>query len=180
MSEIKVKKSFTLIELIIVIILISVSYYLIFSNSNFKIQDRSKMISIVNIKAYMLKNFPYEDTLSLLCIEDDLSCYIRIDGKIDEELKIENLFKIKPDVYAYTKDEEILEFNTINIENISENVFFELNIDKDFKTNELIVDSLNDKVYIFNSIFPKTQVYNSLSEAFDNFNISQVEVQDAF
>lgn len=176
----RVKQAFTLIELMIVIILISVSYYLVFSNSNFKISNDSKNISILNIKKYLLENFEFEDELSFVCINEKLTCYVKIDGIIDEKLKIENLFENKPDIYKYQKEEQIIDYETIDINNISQDVIFELKINSDYKTNDLIVDTLNGKVYLFNSIFQDVKMYNSLQEVFETFNTNQLEVQDAF
>ena len=95
MSLNRVRKAFTLIELIIVIILISISYYLIFSNSNFKIENEKNSLSFINIKKYLLDNFEFEDELSFVCINENLVCYIKVDGIINEELKIENFFETK-------------------------------------------------------------------------------------
>ena len=176
----RVRKGFTLIELIIVIILISISYYLIFSNSNFKIENEKNSVSLTNIKKYLLNNFKFEDELSLVCINENLVCYVKIDGIINEELKIENFFKTKPDVYEYNKDEQIIDYESIDIDNISQDVIFELKINSDYKTNEIVVDTLNDKVYLFNSIFNEVKVYPSLQEVFETFNTNQLEVQDAF
>ena len=176
----RVKHAFTLIELIIVIILISVSYYLVFSNSNFKINNNKKNISFINIKKYLLDNFEFENEISLICTNENLVCYIKTDGIINEEVKIENLFENKPDVYKYQKEEQILDYESIDIDNISQDVIFELKINSDYKTNEIVVDTLNDKVYLFNSIFNEVKVYPSLQEVFETFNTNQLEVQDAF
>jgi len=180
MSLKRVKQSFTLIELIIVIILISISYYLIFSNSNFKIEKQKNSVSLLNVKEYLIKNYEFENELSLLCIIDDLSCYIKIDGIINEEEKLESFFKSKPDVYKYQKEEELIDYESIDIGNISQDVIFELKINSDYKSNEIIVDTLNEKVYLFNSIFNEVKVYPSLQEVFETFNTNQLEVQDAF
>jgi len=180
MSLIRVKPCFTLIELMIVIILMSASYYVIFSNSNFKITNDKKKISFINIKKYLVDNFKFEDELTLVCINEKLTCYIKIDNKIDENIKIENLFKNKPDIYKYQKEEESIDYESIDINNISEDVFLELKINSDYKSNDIIIDTLDDKVYLINSIFNEIKVYNSLQDVFETFNTNQLEVQDAF
>jgi prepilin-type N-terminal cleavage/methylation domain-containing protein len=180
MSFKRVRKAFTLIELIIVIILISISYYLIFSSSNFKIENENNNVSLKNIKKYLIKNFEFENELSIVCIDENLVCYIKIDGIVNEDIKIENLFQNKPNVYEYKKEEEIIDYESIDIDNISQDVFFELKINNDYKTNELVVDTINEKVYLFNSIFNEVKIYSSLQEVFETFNTNQLEVQDAF
>ena len=154
MSLKRVKKAFTLIELIIVIILISISYYLIFSNSNFKIENEKSSVTLLNIKKYLRDNFEFEDEISLICINENFLCYIKTDGINNEEVKRENLFQNKPDVYKYQKKEQIIDYKSIDIDNISQDVIFELKINNDYKSNNIVVDTLNEKVYLFNSIFP--------------------------
>ena len=176
----RVKKSFTLIELIIVIILISISYYLVFSSSNFKINTNSEKISFSNIKEYLIKNFEFKNSLSLVCIDENLVCYIKVDDEINPELKLENLFQTKPDIYEYTKDQELLFFNSISINNITQDVFFKFEINSDYKSKDVIVDTLEDKVYLFNSLFEQAKVFDSLNELFETFNLNKIEVQDAF
>ena len=180
MSLNRVKHAFTLIELIIVIILISASYYLMFSNSNFKTTNDKKTISLLNIKKYLLDNFEFENNLSLICINDKFTCFVKVDGVIDEDFKIDNLFIDKPDVYEYKRDEQIIDYESIDINNISQDVFFELKINSDYKFEDVIVDTLNENVYLFNSIFNDVKVYTSLQEVFETFNTNQIEVQDAF
>ena len=180
MSLKRVKKAFTLLELIIVIILISLSYYLVFSNSNFKINDEKNSVSLTSIKKYLIENFEFENEISLVCINENLVCYIKIDENINEEIRIENLFENKPDIYKYQKEEQIIYYESIDIDNISQDVIFELKVNSDYKTNELIVDTLNDKIYLFNSIFNEAKTYSSLQEVFETFNTNQIEVQDAF
>ena len=141
---------------------------------------KKNSVSLINVKKYLLDNFEFENELSLICINENLVCYIKIDGIINEELKIEKLFENKPDVYEYKKEELIIDYESINIDNISQDVFFELKKNSDYKTNEIIVDTLNDKVYLFNSIFNEVKVYLSLQEVFETFNTNQLEVQDAF
>ena len=50
----------------------------------------------------------------MVCIDENLVCYIKVDDKINPELKLENLFQTKPDIYEYTKDQELLSFNSIS------------------------------------------------------------------
>ena len=69
MNLIRVKKSFTLIELIIVIILISTTYFLVFSNNNFHIKTDEKRLDLSSLKDYLMKNFEFEKDISFLCIE---------------------------------------------------------------------------------------------------------------
>lgn len=180
MFLVRVKKSFTLIELIIVILIISTTYLLIFSNSSFSIKNQEEKINLYNLKDFLLKKFDYKKELSFVCVEKDFVCYVKVDGKLVKDFKINNFFKKVPDIYEYKAKQKKLEFNDIRIENFDYEVVFELKINNDYKTNEFILDTLENEVYVFNSIFTKPKIYKSLSESFEVFNQEQIEVKDAF
>ena len=177
---IRVKKAFTLIELIIVILIISTTYFFIFSNNNFNIKNQEEKITLYNLKDFLLKNFEFEKELSFLCIEKDFTCYVKTDGKIVEDFKINHFFKKTPDIYEYNIQERRVEFKDLRIENFDYKVVFELKINSDYKINEFILDTLENEIYVFNSIFTKPKFYQTLSESFEVFNLNQIEVKDAF
>lgn len=180
MNFIRVNKAFTLIELVLVIILISSTYFLVFSGSNFTIKPEKTKITLIDLKEFLLKNFKFERELSFVCIEDKFTCYIKIDNNILKSFKVENFFNTKPDVYEYNQNENRIDFDDIRIDDISNNVIFELKIDNDYKSNEFILDTLEDKVYVFNSLFKKAELFTSISEVIEDFNKKQLEVRDAF
>lgn len=180
MGLIRVKKAFTLIELIIVIILISTTYFLVFSNSTFKMKKDVEKLTLLTLKEYLFNNFEFEKELSFLCIEDDFSCYIKKDGILDKDFKVTNFFKTKPDIYEYNKDKRKVELEELRVDNTNHNVIFELKINSDYKTNEFIVDTSESEIFVFNSIFTKPKIYKSLHESMDTFKINRKEVKDAF
>ena len=100
--------------------------------------------------------------------------------QIEKDFKINNFFKKRPEIYEYNKQEKKLEFKELRVDNFNYEVIFELKINSDYKTNEFILDTLENEVYVFNSIFTKPKIYKSLNESFEIFNIDQVEVKDAF
>lgn len=180
MKLIRVKKAFTLIELIIVIVLISTTYFLVFSNNSFSVKKNEKILDLLNLKEYLLNNFEFEKELSFLCIEDDFSCYVKKDGILNKDFKVTNFYKIKPDIYEYNSDERKVKFEELRVDNTNHNVIFELKINSDYKTNEFIADTLDSGVFVFNSIFTKPKIYKSLNESFEVFNINKTKVKDAF
>ncbi len=180
MNLIRVKKSFTLIELIIVIILISTTYFLVFSNTNFHIKTDDKKLNLYELKDFLLKNFEFERNLTFLCIEDNFSCFVKVDGVIEKDFKVLNFFEIKPEIYKYSTQERQVEFEDLRVENFDYKVIFELKINSDYKTNEFILDTLQNEVYVFNSIFTQPQIFKSLNDSFDSFELNQKEVKDAF
>ncbi len=179
MNLIRVKRGFTLIELIIVIALISSTYFLVFSNNSFSVKKNETKLDFYNLKEYLLSNFEFKNELKFSCIEEDLMCYIIIDGKINENLKIQKFLKKIPDVYKYNADSIKVDFAELKINYMNYKVIFELKIDKDYKTNEFIVDT-QDNVLIFNSIFTRPIAYKTLNESLEVFNINKTKVKDAF
>jgi competence protein ComGF len=180
MNFVRVKKAFTLIELIVVIILIMSAYFLIFSNSNFVVKKDKVILSLENLRETMIKNFEFKDELSFICIEENFECFFKIDGKIQEDSIMKNFFKEKPSVYEYNKEQKLIEFEKIEINNTNQNIIFELKINNDYKINEFILDTNEDKIYVFNSIFKEPKVYSSLNEVLDVLENNKSEVKDAF
>lgn len=176
---IRAKKGFTLIELIIVIVLISTTYLLVFSNNSFKVKRSEIKLDFYNLKEYLLRNFEFKNELKLSCIEEDLMCYIIVDGKANENLKIQKFLKKVPDVYKYNADRVKVDFGELKVNYMNYKVIFELKIDRDYKTNEFIVDT-QDNIFVFNSILAKPMLYKSLDESMEVFNINKIKVKDAF
>lgn len=69
-KSIRVKKAFTLMEIVLVVILLSSISYFTMSSFNFKTKENYK-IKIENIKEFLLKKFEYNQELSLTCIENE-------------------------------------------------------------------------------------------------------------
>ena len=179
-NSVRVKKSFTIIELIVVIILIMSAYFLIFSNSNFTLKKDKVVLSLENLREFMLENFEFNDELSFVCIEENYECFFKIDEKLDEKSTIKNFFKEKPIVYEYNKELNLIKFGQVEINNTNEDIIFEFKINNDYKINEFILDTSEDKVYVFNSIFKEPKVYSSVNEVKDVFEKNGLEVKNAF
>ncbi len=180
MALIRVKKGFTLIEFIVVILIISVTYILIFSSNSFSAKSEKDKLTLDNLKEFLLKKYDFKNEVSFLCIENNFSCFIKVDGKFDKDFRINNFFKQKPDVYQYDKKEKREEFSDLRVDNFNYKVIFELKIDSDYKSNEFILDTLQNQVYVFNSIFTKPKVYKTLSDSYEIFEKNEKEVKDAF
>ena len=68
----------------------------------------------------------------------------------------------------------------MRIENFDYKVVFELKINSDYKINEFILDTLENEIYVFNSIFTKPKIYKTLRESLEVFDINKTKVKDAF
>ncbi len=86
MNSIRGKNSFTLIELVIVLVIILGSYFLIFSNSNFDTKEQKVRLGLENIKAYLLENFEFEKELTLkvvpFVIDHNRCSYLNIEDEV--------------------------------------------------------------------------------------------------
>lgn len=179
-NSIRVKKAFTLIELIIVILLIGTTYYLVISNNSFKIEKKKENLTLENLKEFLIEKFPFEKNLDFFCIEKDLNCYVKVDDTFVEDFKVEKFFKTIPEVYEYSKIRTRIDFEDKRVNDETQRVCFDLKIDNDFKINEFILDDLQNSIYVFNSIYQKPKIYKNLDEVHEVFNTSEVEVRDAF
>ncbi len=180
MSDIRVKKAFTLIELVIVIVIVSATYFLVFSTNSFNTQTNNKKISLENLKDKLLTTYDFSESLEFICIDDSFDCYVKVDGVLQEKEILNSFFSEKPEVYEYESRQTLKQFDEIRINDVDYDVVFKFSINNDFKTNEFILVTLENKVYIFNSIYDKPSTYESLSDAFEVFNKNIVEVKDAF
>lgn len=169
MSIFRVKRAFTLIELILVILLTSSVYVIMFSSSSFFVKNPKDKFLLENTKEFLMNNYEFENKISLVCIEDKFTCFVSIDEQINTKTKIENVFVNIPEVYEYNKHRVQARFKSVRIDDIEYDVIFRFEINKDFKIKEYILDTLENKVYVFNSIFQKAKVLGSVNEAFETF-----------
>ena len=175
------KKAFTLFELMIVVLLVSIMYYFALSNNFIGLNQNVKKTSLENLKSYLL-SFEFEKTVAIKCVDDEeFTCLVFVDGEIVKDLVVENLFKDKPDVYEYTSEQNRIEFNDLRFFDTHEdfNVVFEYGINEDMKSEDLVVDT-GEAVYVLNSLYLKPLKYKYLHEVLDGFEDRLSEVKDAF
>ena len=171
----KNKKGFTLFELIIVIILFSITIGFISINTNL-LTATDKQNTFLTIKQILL-NYAYEKSISLKCTLDE-DCFLFIDDELDEK-KIS--FEISDDieVYEYNDRYEEIQFKDVEPKELeSYNVVFELTLNKDKKHKDMIVRNDN-KIYVFNNIYKTPLVFDSLSDVSDYFDKLKEEVKDS-
>lgn len=173
-------KAFTLLELLIVLVLVLSVYALLFSNFDFMRNKNKISFNLENLKVQLLQQYPFNETLQLVCIEDAIDCFVFLDGKINKENKVGALFKNKPEIYEYSSSLIRTDFKPIRFENQEEySVSFEYNINKDRKSDEMIVD-VDEKVYLFTAIKDKTIILPTINDVPDFFDKQVSEVKDAF
>jgi prepilin-type N-terminal cleavage/methylation domain-containing protein len=97
----KVHKGFSLMELLVVIIIISLVYFLGFSGIE-KSVSKPKALTPLNLKSSILKSELFQGKATLLCINKCRSCYIRKDINSPFE-EYEHSIDLK-NIEAYTLD----------------------------------------------------------------------------
>ena len=167
------KSSFSLVELILVIVLISLTYTLFLPKMTLYSNKKEKP-SLVNIKSYLKKHFKFKENLTFSCI--DTTCYVFVDNKRIENFEVKNLFSSLPVVY---QDNEILEFMDMTIDNVSYSVVFELVFDKDYKSKDILLEA-NTLFYFYNAIKDEVSVFETLGAYEDFYENLKLEVRDAF
>jgi prepilin-type N-terminal cleavage/methylation domain-containing protein len=171
------RRSFTLIELVIAIILVSIVYT--FAINSFKkphVVGNVENLTLNNLKDQLLK-VDFNSTIEMQC-NTELDCFILIDNVVQEE-KISHLLPSVPQVYSYKKEYSRIDFPILELENMEYyNIVFKFKCTKDQKCSEYIVD-FDDSVYIYNNLKRKPTVLRYMSDVDDYFTEQIKEVQDA-
>ena len=178
------KKSFTLFEIIISIILISIIYTIAINNFSSKEYKSIDKITLENLKEELLKygkENSIENSITIKCIADDLSCFIFLDNnKIPEKEKLEPFLKQQPEVYKYNKNQEKIEFMDLELEQLQRyEIIFQYSCKKNSKCDEFIVQT-DELTYIFNTINKKPDTIKYLNDIDEYFDSRIEEVKDAF
>lgn len=159
------KKAFSLIELMIVIVIIGVIYTLAVSKlQNF---DKEKLTpTLANLKEYLqsyIKNDVKE--VKLLCLDTCESCNVYVDG-MKQQTNIEPFFDATVELYRYdflqglVKKEPAAFFTK---EGRQEDVCFSFSMGKDI-VNEQLIAVYKEKAYDYTSYFTATKVYEHIEE----------------
>jgi prepilin-type N-terminal cleavage/methylation domain-containing protein len=159
------KKAFSLIELMIVIVIMGVMYTLSvqsFSNTANKLNK----VTLLNLKEYM-QGQDYRKSVRFLCLDDCKSCDILIDGV--KQNTIENI--LDDSVLSYIYDfnngtREALIDVYFNSEGTQEDVCFSYTVDKQGVGDQVLVVYKNN-VYDFTTYLSPTKKYSSLESAID-------------
>ena len=152
------KKAFSLIELLIVILIVGIVYTLSIGNFK-KMKDDTKKLSLQDLKEY-LQELPHEDSAKILCLDDCTTCDIFIDGKKYNKNNIEIFLDKNVKTYRYDFSLGMVELEK-NFE-----ICFSYSVDKKGVGEQVFVE-FKDKVYDFTAYLGSTPVYESIQEAVD-------------
>lgn len=160
--ESKNQAAFTLLELLIVILLISIFYYLV--SATFKKEKRaSNILTIKNINKYPLKHLPRLGA-ELICIDDCKRCFIYN----YDTYKIVNinskLSKLKAYIVDSDKEPIKIDFGRLKDKSICLRYRYYPN----GSSSQMII-KMDNRYYYIPSYFGKIKEYPSLMEAINRY-----------
>lgn len=163
------KKAFSLIELIIVVIIVGVIYTLAI-NSFDSLKKQKNKITLLNLKE-QLQNIEHEKSVSLLCLDNCSNCNIYVDGELllDESNSLDNFIDDSIVVYKYNFNFGAVEIEKkvyFNTQNIEENICFSFSVDTKGVGDQVLIEYKNI-VYDYSTYLTSTPTYDSIQEAVD-------------
>lgn len=160
----KIKKGFTLFELLIVIFIISIVYALFIQNINHR--EKKESLSLERLKEFLMMNYYDKNKVSILCFDDCKKCKIFINDKDTKD----ELVLFSEEVNVYELNRNILEkkrFFDYHITNYDkEQVCFRFDLFPNRSSSEFILE-YKDKYYLYNSYMHQTKVFDFLDDARD-------------
>jgi len=156
-----IQRGFSLIELLIVIIIISLVYFLGFSGIESS-EAKAKALTPLNLKTSITKSELFTGKGTLLCINNAKNCYFREDISAPYEA-YEQALDLK-DIEAYTLDSRDalvkIDFGRYQDEKISLVLHFYPN-----GSSTQIILKQKDDIYFLPAFFGQTQKVDSLTDA---------------
>ena len=157
----KLTKGFSLIELLIVIIIISIVYFLGFSGIE-RSSTKTKALTPLNLKSTVLKSELFQGEATLLCINKCRSCYMRKDINSAFEA-YEHGVDLK-NIEAYTLDAQDslqrMEYGRYQ----DKKICLMLNFYANGSSTQIILKN-QDAVYFLPAFFDEPKKLDSLNEA---------------
>jgi len=157
----KLTKGFSLIELLIVIIIISIVYFLGFSGIE-RSSTKAKALTPLNLKSTVLKSELFQGEATLLCINKCRSCYMRKDINSAFEA-YEHGIDLK-NIEAYTLDAQDslqrMEYGRYQ----DKKICLMLNFYANGSSTQIILKN-QDAVYFLPAFFDEPKKLDSLNEA---------------
>jgi hypothetical protein len=165
------KSSFTLFELLIVILIISIIYAIFVQ----KLSDKKSVLKSKGIESIkeILQSYDFNKSAKIVCIKKCKECIVYVDGKKIEE--IDSPFTSKPKVYDYDIYGLLSEIEFVPIFDKNGNpqeVCFEYKLYAN-KSNSSYIVQYKDAYYLFFAYLNPVKKVDSIEEAQDIYDPSQ-------
>ncbi|MDD4504943.1 MAG: type II secretion system protein [Sulfurospirillaceae bacterium] len=158
----RIKRGFTLFELLIVIVIITSSYLLVIP---FLSQNKVQPFEFKKLKNYLVAMNP-SGKVTLICIKECQECYIFMGN---EKIKTD---AIKGNVVSYSFVNghfEELEFFAPKYFEPHEKICFKYQVDSSNNLGDELLANYQDAFYYFSPYFNETMMYKELSEAQNHY-----------
>lgn len=158
------KKGFSLIELLIVIMIIGVVYTLAITKLK-RVGKEKVEPSLANLKEYLHSVDKDAERIRFLCLDDCSECSVYADGKKLQSM--ESFFDSSIETYSYNffqGAQQVKNTPFFTKDENEKNVCFSLSVTKDGISDQYFV-VYKKKVYDYTSAFEGTKVYNFVEEA---------------
>jgi prepilin-type N-terminal cleavage/methylation domain-containing protein len=160
------RDAFSLIELLIVVLIVGLVYTLAISNFD-NVKQNKVRPTLLNLKESLL-GLKKEHDARIICLDGCKSCFVYVDGSLDENASevYEEFLDEEVKLYRYDKNYGLTQLKNgvfFNSEGVDEEICFSLSVDKN-GVSEQVIAEYKDKFYDFSSYFLNTQVYTSASE----------------
>jgi len=164
------KSSFTLFELLIVILIISIIYGIFIE----KLGSKEKVLRQKGLEGLkeLLSAYDFNESAAIKCTDGCKHCYLYLDGQQKEE--IPSFFTSEPKVYDYDIHGMLSQVHFLPIfkENNPKEVCFEYDLYPNGSGSSYLVE-YEKKYYIFYAYLHPVKVVSTLSEAQKFFDPSQ-------
>jgi prepilin-type N-terminal cleavage/methylation domain-containing protein len=160
------KKGFSLIELMIVIVIMGVVYTLALTKLKMYNPQNKPSLSLQTLKPYLYDLAKDGGVAKVACFNGCQECVVLLDGK--KVQAFENFLTSKePQLYTYNYFNGMTSYTPTPLfddNGIEQSVCFEMEVDSHKVATQLIVEE-RGKVYDYTPYFHDVVVYNSLQEA---------------
>ena len=154
-------KGFSLIELLIVIIIVSLVYFLAFSGIE-NTEDKPKALSPINLKSSIMNSELFQGEATLLCINACRSCYLRKNINTPFEAYENKIDLQDAEVYTLDANDALsrIEYGRYDDAKICLTMQFYRN-----GSSTKMILKQKDAVYLLPSYFGEAQKVDSLNDA---------------
>lgn len=159
------KRAFTLIELILVVLIIGVVYMLsIGSLEKLKAKSQNMLPTLSNLKSFLLGK-DFEKEARFVCFDGCSTCSVLLDGNATEE--VEGFFDSPPKLYRYDQTlgmEDAEPDPYFDANGVQKDVCFSYRIYKEGIGDQILVE-YHHMIYDYSDYFEETKVYDSIEDA---------------
>jgi prepilin-type N-terminal cleavage/methylation domain-containing protein len=165
------REAFSLLELLIVIVIISVFYSLISVNFSLKKRE-SESVKLENLRRYPLRGRVPAEGAQLLCLNECRECYIYSGGKVTAELE-SALGSLKAYIVDKSGEAVPVDFGRFRDHRICLRFRYYPN----GSSSEMIIESKGRFLY-YPTLFAKVESFDSLEEAVTRWRRGEGEFTD--